>query len=257
MAIKGIVCTIGVSILVLGLAAVPRAHEVQGVQSYYACQSGDAVAFLRSPNPGAGFRDFPLEVVNEFGNPTGEHIVVITLQNSSAFDARVTAVGFAWGATGPFKPIELHQAYNDLTTAQVVLVNNRPITVRTGRIGPGYYDVVPSVSMVPSQADVTFSISNQIHGVPGFPHTVLSFALVTGETFPGGNPGAGLDADTIRHQIAFKGVLPRRAPPDDPTLLNIEELLDHVYVRFRRVGPKGDRSETGIWKNLLPAIACP
>ena len=109
MTIKGILCTIGVSILVLGLAAVPRAHEVQGVQSSYACQRDEAVAFLRSPNPGANNRDFPLEVVDVFGNPTGEHLVVITLENASAFDARVTAVGFAWGTAGPFKLVELHR----------------------------------------------------------------------------------------------------------------------------------------------------
>lgn len=257
MATKGIVCTIAVSILVPGLAAVPRAHEVQGVQSYYACQRDEAVAFLRSPNPGASNRDFPLAVVDESGNPTGEHIVVITLENASAFDARVTSAGFAWGSAGPFKLVEMHHGYNQLTNAQVVVVNGRPITVRTGAIGPASYDAVSSVAMGPSQADVTFSISNGIHGVPGFPHTVLSFALVTGETFPGGKSTAGLATDKIRHQIAFKGVLPRRAPPDDQTLLDIEELLNHVYVRFRQVAPNGIRSETGIWRNLLPAIPCP
>jgi hypothetical protein len=254
VAIKGILCITGVSSLVFGLAAAPRAHEVRGVQSSYACKRDEAVAFLRSPNPGADNRDFPLEVVDLFGNPTGEHIVVISLQNSSAFDARVTAVGFAWGTTRPFKLVELHRGYNEFATSQVVVVGNRKITMRTGTIGPVDHDVVPSVTMAPSQPNVSFSMSGPVHGVPDFPHTFLSFALVTGQTFPGGKPDAGLDADGIRHQIAFRGVVPRRA--DDQTLPDIEELLNHVYVRFRQVGPAGAGSDTGIWNSLLPP-ACP
>ena len=46
---------------------------------------------------------------------TGEHLVVLTLENASALEARVTAAGFAWGSAGPFKLVELHQDYNQLT----------------------------------------------------------------------------------------------------------------------------------------------
>lgn len=220
------------------------AHEVVGVQSYYACASGHARAFLRSPNPGTGNRDFPLVVRDAAGDPTGEHIVVMTLQNSSAFDARVTAVGFAWaGDAGGFELVELNQSYNALTTNSA--------GVRTGSVQPGDFAVVPAVTITQPHGDVTFSVREDVQGVPVFPGTFLTFALVTGSTFAGGKPDAGLASGTVRYQFAFKGVL-----ASDGGLPDIEELLNDAYVRFRQVGHGGEESDTGIWLNLLPPIVC-
>lgn len=230
--------------IVLAGGAGLLAHEIVGVQSYSACAAGQARAFLRSPNPGTGNRDFPLVVRDEGSDPTGEHIVVMTLQNSSTFDARVTAVGFAWaGEVGGFELVQLSQSYNDLTTNDA--------GVRTGSAHPGDFAVVPAIAIAQAHGDVTFSVRQGVHGVPDFPNTILSFALVTGNTFSGGQPEDGLATDTSRHQIAVKGVLPTGGGP-----LDIEELLNDVYVRFRRVGQSGEGSETGIWRNLLPIIAC-
>jgi hypothetical protein len=99
---------------------------------------------------------------------------------------------------------------------------------------------------------VEFSVRLSVRGVPGFPHTSLDFALVTGNTFSGGEPEAGLANDNTRHQIAFKTTL-----PNGSGLPLIETLLNDSYVRFRHVGLDAEGSETGIWRNLLPAVSCP
>ena len=82
--------------LIVSFSRLTAAHEIVGVQSYYRCQLTQARAFIRSPNPGPTNHDYPLVVVDGNGQPTGEYLVVMTLQNQSDFDARVTAVGFAW-----------------------------------------------------------------------------------------------------------------------------------------------------------------
>jgi len=239
---------LAVSLVVSVAAATAAGHEIVGVQSYYTCQANLARAFLRSPNPGAGNVDYPLVVVDAGGNPTGEDIMVMTIQNASSFDARVTSIGFDFpGDLGGYEFVQLHKSYNDLTT--------NAGGVRTGTAGPGDYTELESVSIGQSHGDVRFSIREDIHGVPGFPHTGLDFALATGKTFAGGRPGEGLATDSIRHLVAVKGFLP--ADPDTGSLLEIEGLLNSSYVRFRQVGPNGDDNETGIWRNLLPPISCP
>jgi len=236
--------TFGVALTLVCASTESLAHEVLGVQSYYSCQPTVARAFLRSPNPGTGNRDYPLVVIDANGDPTGEYIVVITLQNQSDFDARMTAVGFAWAEASGFELVQLNRAYNELTT--------NVSGTRTGTIGPHDYAVAPSFTISQSQGNVEFSIREDIRGVPGFPHTALSFALVTGNTFSGGKPDDGLATDVIRHQIAIKGVLPIATG-----LSQIEELLNAAYVRFRQVGWNGEGSDTGIWRNLLPPVSCP
>jgi hypothetical protein len=236
--------TFGVALTLLSGGRQAAAHEIVGVQSYNRCQPTLARAFLRSPNPGTGNRDYPLVVIDASGDPTGEYVVVMTLQNQSDFDARATAVGFAWPEPASrFDLIQLYRPYNELTT--------NTNGTRTGAIGPNDYAVVPSFTISQSQNDMAFSTDRNVHGVPGFPHTVLSFALVTGRTFSGGNPNEGLASDAVRHQIAFKGMLSTGAG-----LPQIEDLLNDAYVRFRRVGVDGEGSETGIWRNLLPPISC-
>ena len=236
--------TFGMALILLSGSAESLAHEVLGVQSHYSCQPTLARAFLRSPNPGAGNRDYPLVVIDAVGNPTGEYIVVITLDNQSEFDARMTAVGFAWPEASGFELVQLSRPYNNLTT------NDNG--TRTGTIGPSDYAVAPSFTISQPQGEVEFSIRENVHGVPGFPQTVLSFALVTGNTFSGGKPDEGLANDRSRHQIAIKGVLPTVTG-----LPQIEELLNAAYVRFRQVGWNGEGSDVGIWRNLLPPVACP
>ena len=226
-------------------ASETLAHEIVGVQSYYACHRTQADAFIRSPNPGSANHDYPLVVLDALGRPTGEHIVVITMQNSSDFDARVTSLGFAWaGESHDFELVQLARSYNQLTTS----VGG----VRSGTIGPSDYTVLRSVVGPSSLGDVEFSIRNDVHGVPGFPHTTLDFALVTGNTFSGGKPTDGLAKDGVRHEIAFKGAFPVAV-----AAAHIEELLNDAYLRFRSVGPTGDESDTGIFVNLLPRVSCP
>jgi hypothetical protein len=237
-----------VSLVVAMTAGAAWGHEIVGVQSYYACQANLARAFLRSPNPGAGNVDYPLVVVDADGNPTGEYIMVMSMQNVSSFDARVTSVGFDFpGEFDGYELVQLHHSYNELTT--------NVGGVRTGTAGPEDYTAVQSASVSQPQGDVQFSIREAIHGVPGFPHTELDVALVTGKRFAGGQPSEGLAPDAIRHVVALKGFLP--VDMGTGSVLEIEGLLNYSYVRFRQVGPNGDGDETGIWRNLLPAISCP
>ena len=245
MTVRPIVrAALAIGCLVLSTAAPSFAHELVGVQSYQGCQLTQARAFLRSPNPGTGRQDFPLVVLNSAGNPTGEFLIVITVQNSSDFDARVTALGFDWpGNAGKFELVQLHRTYNALTTDNA--------GVRTGTIRPEDYTVVPSIAVTQAQGDVQFALRDNVRGVPGFPGASLDVALVTGNTFSGGKPSDGLATDAFRYQLAFKGVLPAGSRDDD-----IEVLLNDSFVRFRNVGPVGDGSETGIWRNLLAPLSC-
>jgi hypothetical protein len=247
MTIKAAVCTLSSVGLIVSATAGAVAHEIVGVQSHYTCQPELARAFLRSPNPGAGNQDYPLVVVDGAGNPTGEHIIVMTAQNASDFDARVMALGFAWEADRrSFALVELFRTYNQLTTN----VNG----VRTGTIGPSDYAVVPAVVFGQAHGDVAFSVGRAVGGVPGFPHTTLTLALVTGNTFAGGKPSDGLAPDAVRHVLAVKGVVP--LPAGATGVPDIEGLLDASYVRFRQVGSEEDGSDTGIWRNLLPPVSC-
>lgn len=234
----------GVVLSVFGGISQSAAHEIVGVQSYYRCQPTLARAFIRSPNPGSTNHDYPLVVVDANGRPTGEYMVVITLQNQSDFDARVTAVGFDWPEGAGFELVQLFRSYNQLTT------NNNG--TRTGVVGPNDYAAIPSLTIPQAQGDVALSIREDTVGVPGFARTALSVALVTGNTFAGGRPGDGLAVDGDRHQVAFKGVLPAATG-----LSPIETLLDDAYVRFRQVGLDGDGSETGVLRTLLPSVSCP
>lgn len=246
MTIKSVLyASLGVAFVAWSAGHEALAHEITGVQSYYACHASQATAFVRSPNPGSGNQDYPLVVLDERGRPTGEHIVVITLQNSSDFDARVTSLGFAWtGESGDFQLVQLGRTYNQLT--------NSTAGGRRGSAGPADYTVMRSIVSPSPIGDVEFAIRNDVHGVPGFPHTTLDFALVTGQTFSGGKPSDGLANDRLRHEIAFKGVLPKTVAAS-----HIEDLLNDAYVRFRLVGSTGDGSDTGIFKSQLPPISCP
>ncbi len=242
MTVKSTVGALSAVALVVSSTAGPAsAHEIVGVQSYYTCQFTQARAFLRSPNPGSTNQDFPLVVVDAAGQPTGEEIVVITVENASTFDGRVTAVGFAWGpdATG-FELVQLNRTYNDLTTS----IGG----VRRGTIGPADYAEVASVNFSQAQGTVAFRIRQDVNGVPGFPHTWLSAAMVTGNTFSGGRPSDGLANDGTRHVVAIKGVVPAG--------VNIEQLLNDAYVRFRQVGLNEDGSETGVYRVSLPPVQC-
>jgi hypothetical protein len=233
-----------IALVALGITSMGRpalAHEIVGVQSYYSCQLTQARAFLRSPNPGATNQDFPLVVLDAAGQPTGERIVVLTVENASIFDGRVTAAGFAWGpdAAG-FELVGLNRSYNALTT--------NIGGIRTGTIGPADYAGVASVEINQPQGVVEFAMGEDIAGVPEFPHTRLSAAIVTGGSFSGGRPGDGLATDGVRHLIAVKGVVPAG--------VNIEQLLNDAYVRFRQIGVDGDGADTGVYRNLLPSVPC-
>jgi hypothetical protein len=66
-------------------------------------------------------------------------------------------------------------------------------------------------------------------------------ALVTGRTFGGGRPNAGLPPSDTLTTFCVSG-------PFDRTLA-IEKILDRGVLRFQRVGPAGEAGDIAVWEN--------
>jgi hypothetical protein len=81
-----------------------------------------------------------------------------------------------------------------------------------------------------------FEIRNDVDRVPDFPETVLDFALVTGQGFTQGRSCDGIGPN-LKTTVCVKGPF----PPG----LQVETLLDYVYVRFEKVGPHGAFTDVG------------
>lgn len=99
-----------------------------------------------------------------------------------------------------------------------------------------------------SPTDTEFRLENEVAHVPYFPHTILDFALLTGRTFPSGNPHDGLAPSATPTRFCVSGPFPRDA---DGQFTPIETLLNYSYVRFKQVGPDGALDDVGIWEQLL------
>ncbi|MFN2513925.1 MAG: hypothetical protein ABR568_21225, partial [Pyrinomonadaceae bacterium] len=78
--------------------------------------------------------------------------------------------------------------------------------------------------------DTEFRLENEVAHVPDFPHTILDFALLTGKTFPGGNPHDGLVPSPTPTKFCVSGPFPRDA---DGHFTPIETLLNYSFVRFK------------------------
>ena len=99
-----------------------------------------------------------------------------------------------------------------------------------------------------SPTDSEFRLENEVAHVPDFPHTILDFALLTGKTFPGGNPHDGLAPSATPTKFCVSGPFPRDA---DGQFTQIETLLNYSFVRFKQVGPDSSLDDVGIWERLL------
>ena len=133
-----------------------------------------------------------------------------TIVNTSAFDARITGIGFDLPPGGNGSPSGLN----------------------------GF-----SGNVVFQPAGVGFTFSDADLGtVPQFDDAVLDFGFITGNSgnFNGGNPNDGLppgidpgdEATFVISGAGFAG-------------MTEEEICNAIYVRFQRVGANGEGSDVG------------
>lgn len=92
-----------------------------------------------------------------------------------------------------------------------------------------------------SPTDSDFTLIEQVTHVPGLPDVTLDFALVTGRTFGGGRPHAGLPPSATPTTFCVSGPFQRDVP--------IERLLDRGVLRAQRVGADGELGDVAVWEN--------
>ena len=194
--------TIAALTLCLALVTSAYGHTIRGMNN-----PTQATARLSSPTTAV---DSPIPVPG-----TALSIVCFNVQNTSAFDARITAIGFDFpGDFGGF-----------------VLVD------------PASVDPANPAAHVTIQDYLNFSIENETGPLPGFGCATLDFALQTGKNFKKGNPDAGLARSPTTTTFCVKGPFPKG--------LTVEEILNYSFVRFERVGADGTASDVGIWEKLF------
>jgi len=179
------------------------AHNIKGVDN---CRL--ATARLSSPTAAL---DMPVPIPG-----TNLSVVCFKVQNTSPYDARITAIGL--DVPGELRGFAL--------------------------IDPASFNPADPANHVTVESYLNFTLEDQVSHVPGFPGLKLDFALLTGNTFGGGRPKAGLASGQTTTTFCVKGPFPAG--------LSIEQLLNYSFVRFQRVGPDGESGDVGIWERLLP-----
>lgn len=158
----------------------------------------------------------PIIVGNETGNQATANITsfslsnntfTFTIQNTSPFDARITAIGF------------------DLVPGDFTSNNSSGLNGFTGTV----------VSQPPG-ADFEFT-DGSLGNVPQFNNAVLDFGFTTGNSgnFNGGSPNQGL-APGQSATFSVTGPFGN---------LSAEQIANSIFVRFQRVGPNGEGSDVG------------
>ncbi|HVF31152.1 MAG TPA: hypothetical protein VNA22_09280 [Pyrinomonadaceae bacterium] len=86
-----------------------------------------------------------------------------------------------------------------------------------------------------------FHLDNSVVLEPFFDDRVMDFAFLTGPRFnsDGGKHG-------LRPSASFTDMC---ASGRYPAGMSIESMLNHVFVRFSKVGPDGNLRDIGIWEN--------
>ena len=93
--------------------------------------------------------------------------------------------------------------------------------------------VLPASSMFQLDSGVTLE--------PFFDNRVLDFAFLTGPRFNSDGGKHGLYPSSQSTDLCVSGQFPAG--------MNIETMLNYVFVRFTNVGPDGDLRDIGIWEN--------
>ncbi len=92
-----------------------------------------------------------------------------------------------------------------------------------------------------SATDDGFDLIEQVTHVPELRDVTLDFALVTGRTFGGGHPHAGLAPSSTLTTFCVSGPFQQDVA--------IERLLDRGVLRMQRVGQDGELGDVAVWEN--------
>ncbi len=84
-----------------------------------------------------------------------------------------------------------------------------------------------------------FHLIENVEHVPGLNDVTLDFALVSGRTFGGGKPAAGLPPSGDLTTFCVSGPFPQTMP--------IERMLDLGVLRVQRAGPDGEMGDLAVW----------
>lgn len=131
-------------------------------------------------------------------------------------------------------------AETDLSIVCFKVRNTSPFDSRITAIGLDIPGDRTGYALV-SPTDGDFHLVEQVAHVPELPGVTLDVALVTGRTFGGGRPNAGLPPSDTLTTFCVSG-------PFDRTVA-IEKILDHGVLRFQRVGPAGEAGDIAVWEN--------
>jgi hypothetical protein len=144
--------------------------------------------------------------------------------------------------TSPTSAVDMPVAIYDtgVSVACFKVRNTSPYDAVISAIGielPGDYG---DFSLV-LPTDSTFHLGNSVTLSPYFPERTLDFAFLTGPRFNSNGGKGGLTPSTQFTTMCASGQF--------PSGMTIEEMLNYVFVRFSRVGPKGTLDDIGIWEN--------
>jgi hypothetical protein len=128
----------------------------------------------------------------------------------------------------------------DLSIVCFKVRNTSPFDSRITAIGFDLPNTPTGFSLV-SATDGEFQLIEQVSNVPQLPDVTLDFALVTGSTFGGGRPHAGLAPSLTLTTFCVSGPFPQATP--------IERLLDLGVLRVQQVGPNGEEGDVAVWEN--------
>jgi len=131
-------------------------------------------------------------------------------------------------------------AGTDLSVVCFRVRNTSPFDSRITAIGLDLPGDLTGFTLV-SPTDGDFHLIEEVTQVPGLPDVTLDFALVTGPTFAGGQPNAGLPPSSTLTTFCVSGPFPQD--------IAIERLLDRGVLRVQRVGADGELGDVAIWEN--------
>ena len=167
-----------------------------------------------------------------------------SLEGLTAVSARVQSPN----ATTTDLPIRIPGT--DLSIMCFKVRNTTPDDSRITAIGfdlPGS----PTGFTLLSPTDGRFQLIEQASQVPQLPDVTLDFALVTGRTFGGGQPNAGLPRSDTPTIFCVSGPFPEEPDPANPParrLVPIEDLLNLGVLRMQRVGLDGEDGDVAVWE---------
>ena len=116
--------------------------------------------------------------------------------------------------------------------------NTSPLDSRITAIGLDLPGAATGFALI-SPTDSEFGLIEQVASVPQLPDVTLDVALVTGRTFAGGRPNAGLAPSNTPTTFCVSGPFPPNMP--------IERLLDLGVVRMQAGGPDGEDGDVVVW----------